>query len=394
MHKRASLWLRPVLTFVLPLILVAGCAEQAGSAPLTSAASSEFATTATSPTSTPSDGATQVDPANWSNDLLAAELVFAAARMPDLPNAVSWAKAGIAGFVLLDNPGRNLKDQLAKIRAASPGARLMIGSDEEGGEVQRLTSLLWPLPSAATIGQTMNPAQAQDLALRYGGAMKALGVNVSFAPDSDIAVPGAFIAQQGRAFNSNPGTVSKYVTAWQAGLRTAGVMGVLKHWPGHGSSTDTHVGSGTTPEWSSMKARDLVPFDAGVADGACAVMVGHLIVPGLTEADVPASMSPAALRVLRADIGPNRLILTDSVAMGAVTESMGQTQTQAAVRSLVAGADVALLKTSDPLAVVKGIAGAIRFGELPHDQAVASARRVLAAASQWSMTSKPGSHCQ
>jgi beta-N-acetylhexosaminidase len=122
-------------------------------------------------------------------------------------------------------------------------------------------------------------------------------------------------------------------------------------------------------------------------------MVGHLIVPGLTQADVPASMSPVALAALRKQVGPNRLIMTDSLMMNAVTGAMSQTQAQAAVRSLAAGADVALVQTPDPLTVVHGIAAAIRSGVIGREQAVASARRVLSAASAWSMASPPGPRC-
>ncbi|MEI8080658.1 MAG: glycoside hydrolase family 3 N-terminal domain-containing protein [Actinomycetes bacterium] len=371
------------------LVFLAACSTSSTATP--EALSSSPGTTVSGSPTTPAPNTD--DPATWSDSRLAAELVFAAAQMPQLANAVSWARAGIAGLVLMDTPGKNLKQQLTKIRAASPGSRLMIGSDEEGGQVQRLTAVLGALPPAATVGRTMSPEQAQQLAQRYGKSMKALGLNVSFAPDADIAVPGSFIATEQRAFSPDPVTDAKYVTAWNTGLRDAGVMGVLKHWPGHGSSKDTHVGSGTTPDWSVMKGRDLVPFTAGLADGACAVMIGHLIVPGLTEPGLPASMSPTALKTLRQQVGPNRLIMADSVAMGAVTEAMGQTQTQAALKTLIAGADVALLKTPEPLPVVHGIAAAIRSGALPREQAITSARRVLAAAAQWSMTSPNGTRC-
>ncbi|MEI6621379.1 MAG: glycoside hydrolase family 3 N-terminal domain-containing protein [Actinomycetes bacterium] len=386
--RRSGRW----WVMAVPLALVVGCSSP------TAGVQSQAPSPTSEPANSPSAGQTgtsesQVDPAGWSPAELAAELVFAAAYMPDLKNADVWARAGVAGLFLLDKPGRNLKAQLAAIRAASPGSRLMIGSDEEGGEVQRLTSILGPLPSAAEVGRTKSVAQAKSIAEKYGRAMKALGVNVSFAPDSDVAVRGAFIALQCRSFSTDAATAAGYVTAWETGLRDAGVMGVLKHWPGHGSSKDTHIGSGTTPDWAVMQSRDLVPFAAGIADGACAVMVGHLIVPGLTQADVPASMSPVALAALRKQIGPNRLIMTDSLMMNAVTGAMSQTQTQAAVRSLAAGADVALVQTPDPLTVVHGIAAAIRSGVIGREQAVASARRVLSAASAWSMASPPGTRC-
>ena len=89
--------------------------------------------------------------------------------------------------------------------------------------------------------------------------------------------------------------VAVAVNAWNDGLRAAGVLGVVKHWPGHGQATDTHVGGSLVPAWSMLRRRDLIPFNAAFAHRAPAVMVGHLRVPGLTEGALPATESRAGI---------------------------------------------------------------------------------------------------
>ncbi len=175
--------------------------------------------------------------------------------------------------------------------------------------------------------------------------MRRLGVTVDLAPVAGLKVRGKFIARNGRAFSHDPATVGSYVSAWDAGMRRVGVAAALsvKHWPGHGSSADTHIGSGTTPNWRTVQSRDLVPFLTAFANDARAVMVGHLNVPGLTETGLAASMSPVALATLRSQTGPNVVIMTDSLSMGAVTSAMRQSVKSAAVRALRAGSDIAMV---------------------------------------------------
>ena len=196
-------------------------------------------------------------------------------------------------------------------------------------------------------------------------------------PDADIAVPGYFIAAAHRSFSKNPRQVGIAVNAWNDGLRAAGVLGVVKHWPGHGQASDTHVGGSSVPPWSVLQRRDLIPFKAAFAHHAGAVMVGHLRVPGLTQGSWPASESPTAMRALRAQAGAATLIVTDDLSMAAASTTLGITPAQAAVRSLVAGADVAMVCLAPVDAVISAVAHAINDGQLPRTQAVASVRRVL-----------------
>ncbi len=290
--------------------------------------------------------------------------------------ALPLVREGLGGVLLFGRPPADLGERLAALRTGG-GPSPLVASDEEGGQVQRLAGPLPRLPSAASIARTRSPAESRLLAADYGRQMRALGVDVSFAPVVDIAVPGQYIADTGRAYSGDPAKVAAYAGAWQAGLRDAQVVPVAKHWPGHGSAANTHNSAAQTPPLAALEQRDLRPFSALLEAGVPAVMVGHLNVPGLTEPGLPATLSPAAYRYLRERAGPGRLLITDSLSMGAITTGLRLSPGQAAVRALRAGADMVLVD-SGPGPPVTAISRALADGSYPRAAAVASARRVLA----------------
>jgi beta-N-acetylhexosaminidase len=316
------------------------------------------------------------DPAAWSNQQLAAQLVVSAVPMSNLSAARSWASAGLGGIVLLGAPPADLKARLASVRAAGPVVPL-VASDEEGGHVQRLAPVIYRLPSAEFMGANRTTGEVRYRAADYAKRMRALGVDMDLAPVADLKVSGYYIERTDRAFSARPTTAGAYVTAWHRGMHGQHVLTSAKHWPGHGQATDTHTGGATAPSLSTMEDRDMVPFDIAMANGIRSVMVGHLKVPGLTEPDTPASISPNALKYLRGKLGTSRLILTDSLSMGAIT-SLGISPGTAAVRALKYGADLALVD-DDPMGVVAKVKAALDSGSYPRASAVASVRRVLAA---------------
>ena len=316
------------------------------------------------------------DPATWSNHDLAAQLVVAGADMGNLPAAQRWVRAGLGGVVLGGAATGNLGAQLQAVRTAGAVPPL-ISSDEEGGQVQRLSRLIYPLPSAGRLGRSLNPPQIQTLAADYGRRMKALHVDVDLAPVADLGIPGYYMALLDRAFSADPATVAHDANAWAAGMLSAGVLPVVKHWPGHGQATNSHAGAAVTPPLRVLAGRDMVPFNSAFAARVPAVMVGHLTVPGLTEPGRPATLSPAAYRYLRARAGQT-LIMTDSMSMGAVTSALGLDDATAALRALQAGADVVLVNSIDPMSVVAVVQHAIDTGVYPRAAAVNAARHMLA----------------
>lgn len=316
------------------------------------------------------------DPADWSIRRLAAQLVNVCVPMTGLDGAVAQARDGVGGITLLGTTApAGLRDDLAAVARAGTVPTL-VAADEEGGTVQRLGDVIGALPSAATMG-TWEDSRIRETARRHGERMRALGVPMALSPVADLAVPGAYIASLDRAFASDPDRVAAAVTAWGDGMRQAGVAPVVKHWPGHGHAEDSHVRGARIPPYDDLLGADLVPFAAALDAGVPAVMVGHLLSDGLTEPGTPASISPGAMGVLRQRAGDDVVIMTDSLTMAAVTSVIGITATEAAVRSLTAGADWALTCAGDAGPTVAAVEEAIADGVLPRDAAVRKVRRVL-----------------
>lgn len=365
----------------LAAVITVGCASPAGGEPATAAATAARAGSAPSaalPSETAS-GRARTALAGWSDRRLAAQLVFCSVPA-DAPLAGrSYVRMGVGGIVILgagakDTIGRDLASLL---ESAPHGVEPFVASDEEGGLVQRLRDVVYPLPSARVQGGwsvSKTRATAED----YGARLRKLHVSVVFGPVADLDVPGRYMSGLDRCFSSKPDVVAGRVVAWVKGLKAGGVQATVKHWPGHGWASNTHSGAGRVPSFSRLKREDMVPFERAFAAGVPLVMVGHLQSKGLTEPGTPASVSPSALRYLRSRVGGGTLIVTDSLSMAATTNALGIATPEAAVRALTAGADLALFASADPEKVVDAVTRAIRAGRLPRAQAEAKVLRVLA----------------
>jgi len=246
---------------------------------------------------------------------------------------------------------------------------LAVSVDEEGGRVDRLASLIGPAPSARVLAQTRTPDEVYQLALDRGRQMKGLGITVDFAPVVDVTAAADDTVIGDRSFSNDPAVVTTYAGAYARGLRDAGLLPVLKHFPGHGhGSGDSHTaGAVTTPPLSDLMANDLIPYQTLTAEAPVAVMLGHLEVPGLTG-ETPASLSPAAVNLLRSGgyggPGFNGPIFTDDLSsMAAISSHYGVAE--AVLRALQAGADQALWVTTDEVpAVLDRLEKAVNGGEL------------------------------
>ena len=246
---------------------------------------------------------------------------------------------------------------------------LAVSVDEEGGRVSRLAPLIGAIPPARTLAQTQTPEQVYQLALSRGRQMRGLGITIDFAPVVDVSDQGANTVIGDRSFSNDPATVTAYAGAFARGLREAGVLPVLKHFPGHGhGSGDSHTaGVVSTPPLSELMTSDLVPYATLTTEAPVAVMMGHLEVPGLTG-NTPASLSAAAVNLLRSGGygGPafNGPIFSDDLSsMAAISSRYGVAE--AVLRSLQAGTDVALwITTTEVPAVLDRLEKAVNGGEL------------------------------
>jgi beta-N-acetylhexosaminidase len=269
---------------------------------------------------------------------------------------------------------------LTEISGSAQPLPLAVSVDEEGGRVSRLSTIIGTQPSARVLAQTHTPEQVEQIALQRGQEMRRLGITIDFAPVVDVTDAPDDTVIGDRSFGSDPATVIDYAGAYARGLRAAGVLPVLKHFPGHGrGSGDSHTGSVTTPPIADLQATDLVPYRTLAAEVPVGVMVGHMQVPNLTGSD-PASLSPAAYALLRSGDygGPafNGPVFTDDISsMQAISDRMGVAE--AALRGLQAGADTALWVTTDEVpAVLDRLEKALAAGELSMSNVDASVLRM------------------
>jgi beta-N-acetylhexosaminidase len=258
---------------------------------------------------------------------------------------------------------------LAQIAGSAGPLPLAVSVDEEGGRVSRLRSLIGSAPSARELAQSQTVAQVHDLALGRGKKMRDLGITIDFAPVVDVTDAPDDSVIGDRSFSADPDKVTVYAGAYAQGLRDAGLLPVLKHFPGHGhGSGDSHSGGVVTPPLSDLQNNDLVPYRKLVTAAPVAVMMGHLQVPRLTGDD-PASLSRAAVQLLRNGTGYeappfNGPVFSDDLSsMAAISDRYGVAE--AALRTLQAGTDVALWVTTDEVpAVLDRLEKAVAAGEL------------------------------
>ncbi|MEV3959517.1 glycoside hydrolase family 3 N-terminal domain-containing protein [Nocardia sp. NPDC050193] len=269
---------------------------------------------------------------------------------------------------------------LAQVTAAAK-VPLMVTTDEEGGRVSRLGNLIGTAPSARVTAQTMTPDEFYTATLDRARAMQNLGITADFAPDIDVSSQPDDSVIGDRSFSDDPAVVTQYADAYIRAMHEVGLGTVLKHFPGHGSSTgDSHLGAVQVPPLSELSTSDLVPFRELIDTGS-AVMVGHLDVPGLTTPGVPASISPEVMKLLREGSGYGAapfdgVIFTDDLSgMAAITERLSIEQ--AVEAALVAGADNALWISTDAVGqVLDQLEQAVAAGRLPMERVDASVLRM------------------
>src|SRR5699024_3104755 len=166
----------------------------------------------------------------------------------------------IGGIFIGSWTDMSILDDISQIKEAAEH-RLMVAIDEEGGRVSRLDERFGPMPSARQSARNMSASEVRAMARKRGRQMADLGITVDFAPDADVSAqaPGGPIGD--RSYSSDPKVVATYATAFARGLQDAGVLPVIKHFPGHGRATgDSHTGLVTTPPLQQLLEHDLVPF--------------------------------------------------------------------------------------------------------------------------------------
>ena len=302
-----------------------------------------------------------------------------------------WLQHDACAGVILFKRNFASKAQVAElsaaIRAAAPRPQLVC-VDQEGGRVQRFREGYSALPPLEEFGRqyAADPAAALERAQEHAWVMasevRASGVDLSFAPVVDLGRGNLAIAD--RAFSDDPQVVAEFTRAYIRGMHVAGMAATIKHFPGHGTvREDTHFDSAVDNRTlDEMRATDLVPFAAGIAAGADAVMLAHISYPQV--APEPAGYSRTWIEdILRTEMGFRGVVFSDDIGMAAAFSAGG---IKARVDAhLDAGCDVVLVchpeLVEESLAAVQGrqlntmaLTGLIGRGALGWDGLLADAR--------------------
>lgn len=289
---------------------------------------------------------------------------------------------GIGGIALFSeniHSTEQVTDYINELQKTS-SIPLFIGIDEEGGRVLRTKSLNVPrIPSAWSIGSTDDPKKAYDTAKTIANYLTPLGFNVDFAPVADVYTNSANKVIGDRAFSNNARKVGNMVREFTKGLLDNRILPTLKHFPGHGNtSEDSHYGISTTKKTlAELNACEFIPFQEGIDAGAAFVMVGHISVPNVTYNYEPALFSSFLLEdVLRGTLNFNGIIITDALDMGAISQYY--TYSEAAVKAVAAGVDM-LLTASNINDIYDGVINAVKSGEIPMQRIDDAVKRILTA---------------
>ena len=288
----------------------------------------------------------------------------------------------VGGILLLGEhirDGRQLKAFTAQLKALDGAPLLCI--DEEGGRVARIANNgLFDVPrfaSMAAIGATGRPGEAYACGKAIGSYLREYGFDIDFAPVADVNTNPQNIVIGDRAFSDDPRVAAPMVVRYLKGLRDAGVVGCLKHFPGHGDTeADTHLGQAQSLKtWSQMRSCEMIPFLAGIRKGCRLVMASHIAAPLVTGNDLPATLSKELLLgKLRGELHYKGLIITDSMDMRAIADQY--TASSAAICSILSGVDI-VLTPEDFTYTFDAVVDAVECGVIPEERIDESVRRIL-----------------
>lgn len=262
-----------------------------------------------------------------------------------------------------------------------------LGVDEEGGTVVRVAgNEVFAAPNvgdASALGAAADEAAAKEAAEQIADYLAPLGFNLDFAPVCDVVDPLRSDTMGLRSFSSDANVCAAMVKAEVQGFLGAGMLCCAKHFPGIGSAPgDSHTGAIAVEKTAEeLAAVDFVPFKAAIEAGVPMIMVGHVDLPNIVEGAVPASLSSAVAQgMLRDTLGFTGIIVTDSLAMGAITDRYSAAE--AAVAALAAGCDIPLMPESFPEAY-QGVLDAVAAGALTEERIDESVLRILKAKQQY-----------
>jgi beta-N-acetylhexosaminidase len=293
----------------------------------------------------------------------------------------------IGGVILF---ARNVRDnrQVAEMNASLQRAALEAGVeplwisiDQEGGMVARLTEGVALMPGNMAIAAGGSAEAAYQAANITGQELRALGINLNFAPDLDVNNNPNNPVIGVRSFGESSSRVGDFGVEAIRGLQDGQVVATAKHFPGHGDTdVDSHL---DLPTISHPRERiyevELPPFRRAIEADVDAIMSSHIYFPAFEPDKLPATLSRRVLTgLLREELAYEGVIMTDCMEMNAIAVHYGTVE--ATVMAIEAGADTVLLSHRHDLqyAAIEALVEAVASGRLTEARLDASVRRLLA----------------
>jgi len=303
------------------------------------------------------------------------------------PEVLALVRRGVHGVILF---GRNVEEAeqvaglVAELKRAA-GRPLLVSIDQEGGRVARLRAPhgFTELPPMRALGDAGDPALARQVGALLGRELRAVGIDQDYAPVVDVDTNPLNPVIGDRSLSRDPEVVARLGAALADGLQSVGVAACAKHFPGHGdTSQDSHRDLPRLPHPLERLDRvELLPFRALARAGVAAVMTAHVVFEAIDPVR-PATLSPAALRILRDRVGFDGCCISDDLEMRAVADHFPLEE--AVPAALAAGVD-ALLVCHDASVQDRAIdlaRRAVEAGRVPRSR-IAEARARVARLLAW-----------
>jgi len=282
----------------------------------------------------------------------------------------------------LQNPAQvaALSNQLQQLASESTDIPLLISIDQEGGMVTRIEEGVSLMPGNMSLGAMNDLDAVYQTAYVSGRELRAMGINVNFAPDVDVNNNPLNPVIGVRSYGEDPHAVADMGVAAVRGYEHAGVAATIKHFPGHGDTeADSHYSLPVVPhDLERLHAIELVPFKKAIDHGVDIVMSAHVIFPALEQGELPSTLSPKVIDgFLRKELGFQGVVCSDCMEMKAIADHYGFVD--GTVLAVEAGVDLILIshRYEYQVAGINALVEAVESGRISEERINESVERIL-----------------
>jgi len=282
----------------------------------------------------------------------------------------------IGGVIVMDTDLIPAVHMFNRLQSLSKRIPLLFTIDGEWGPAMRFNTIT-PFPRQMQLGALDSDSLIYRMGVAIGTQIKRLGIDVNFAPSVDINSNPKNPVINTRSFGENIDKVTDYGVAYMLGMKSVGVVGSAKHFPGHGDTeVDSHLALPELPfSREHIDSVELRPFNALIGAGVDMVMVGHLRIPTLDNTGAPASISkPVITELLKGELGYKGIVITDALNMKGVASHLKPEEVPFAAYK--AGCDIILMpsKAKEAISIIER---AVKKGDISVEDLNMRCRKML-----------------